>query len=73
MGENDEGVYARGRELAGFTLMYPTDDSTRQAIAEEIKNQLTDFGIQVHTSGATWTYDSDGLYAHQYADPIVWG
>lgn len=71
--KNDEGVYARGRELAGFTLMYPTDDSTRQAIAEEIKNQLTDFGIQVHTSGATWTYDSDGLYAHQYADPIVWG
>lgn len=68
-----DGVYAKGDLRAEFTLFYPVDDSVRQAMANEFKNQLDSFGIAVTLKGSSWTTDSGGLYAHQYSDPIVWG
>lgn len=67
----DDGVFAKGDQRAAFDLYYPSSDSVRQAIAEEFKNQMAEIGIEVTPVGSTWT--PDGLYAHQYSDPIVWG
>lgn len=66
-----DGVFAKGDLRASIDLYYPASDSVRQAIAEEFKNQMAQIGIEVKTVGSTWT--SDGIYAHQYSDPIVWG
>ena len=66
-----DGVFAKGGQRASFELYYPSSDSVRQAIAEEFKNQMAAIGIEVKPVGSTWT--PDGLYAHQFSDPIVWG
>ena len=66
-----DGVFAKGDQRASFELYYPSSDSVRQAIAEEFKNQMAAIGIEVKPVGSTWT--PDGLYAHQFSDPIVWG
>ena len=34
-------------------------------------NEMAQLGIEVTPVGSTW--DADGLYKHQYTDPIVWG
>lgn len=66
-----DGVFAKGDLRASFELYYPSSDSVRQAIAEDFKNQMAAIGIEVKPVGSTWT--PDGLYAHQFSDPIVWG
>ena len=66
-----DGVFAKDGLRASFDLYYPSSDSVRQAIAEEFKNQMSEIGIEVRPVGSTWT--SDGLYAHQFTDPLVWG
>ncbi len=71
--KGDDGIYARGGLRAEFDLYYASSDSVRQAIAAEFSNQLKDFGIEVTPVGSSWTTDANGLYAHQYSDPIVWG
>lgn len=67
----NDGVYEKDGQRAAFELYYPSSDSVRQAIAEEFKNQMADIGIEVSPVGSTW--DADGLYKHQFTDPIVWG
>ncbi len=66
-----DGVYEKDGMRAAFELYYPSSDSVRQAIAEEFKNQMAQLGIEVTPVGSTW--DADGLYKHQFTDPIVWG
>ncbi|MBQ9021756.1 MAG: ABC transporter substrate-binding protein [Eggerthellaceae bacterium] len=66
-----DGVYEKDGTRAAFDLYYSASDSVRQAIAEEVKNQLAEVGIEVTPVGSTWT--EDGLYGHQYTDPVVWG
>ena len=48
-------------------------DSVRQALANEFANQMAPLGIQVTPVGSGWTTDADGIYAHQYTDPVLWG
>ena len=71
--KGSDGVYAKDGLRAAFTLYYPTSDSVRQAMANEFANQMTAFGIEVTVTGSSWTTDANGLYAHEYSDPIVWG
>ena len=71
--KGNDGVYAKGDLRASIELFYSANDSTRQAIANEFMNQMADFGIEVKITGSSWSTDADGLYAHQYSDPIVWG
>ena len=66
-----DGIVEKDGLRAEFTCIYPSGDSVRQAIAEEFKNQMAGIGIEVKPVGSTWT--SDGLYAHQFSDPLVWG
>lgn len=71
--KGEDGVYVLDGYRASFELYYPTDDSVRQACATEFANQMADFGIEVKCVGSSWTEDADGLYAHQYSDPLLWG
>lgn len=73
MKESDSYYAENGIERASFDLYYPSSDSVRQACAAEFANQMKSFGIEVNTIGSSWTTDDDGLYAHQYSDPILWG
>ncbi len=68
-----DGIYAKEGLRASFTVMYSASDSVRQAMANEFMNQMRAFGIEVVIKGSGWTTDPDGLYAHQFTDPIVWG
>lgn len=71
--KGSDGIWAKDGQKAEFTLYYASNDSVRQAMASELSNQLKDFGISVATKGSTWTTDPDGLYAHEFSDPVVWG
>ena len=68
-----DGIYAKDGQRAEITLFYSASDSVRQAMANEFMNQMKAFGIDVAIKGSGWTTDPDGLYAHQFSDPIVWG
>ena len=41
----------------------------RQALANEVKNQLAKIGIQVNVLGESW----DEIYTHQFEQPVLWG
>ena len=71
--KNSSGYYAKDGTEAAFTLYYPASDSVRQALANEFMNQMKAFGINVSITGSSWTTDENGLYAHQFSDPILWG
>ena len=68
-----DGVYEKDGIRAAFDLYYSAGDSVRQALANEFANQMRDVGIQVTPKGSGWTYDADGIYMHQYSDPVLWG
>ena len=68
-----DGIYAKGGQRAAFDLYYPASDSVRQAMANEFANQMKAFGVEVNIKGSGWTTDPDGIYAHQFSDPVVWG
>lgn len=64
-----DGVRAKDGVTAAFDLYYASSDSVRQAIAVEFANQMNELGIKVTPKGASW----DGIYQHQFSDPVVWG
>lgn len=64
-----DGVREREGVRASCTLWYASDDSVRQAMANELANQLAELGIEVIPHGASW----DEIYPRQYADPVLWG
>ena len=67
----DDGVRVRVRDgvRASFDLWYSSDDSVRQAMANELSNQLAEVGIEATPHGGSW----DEIYPHQYSDPVLWG
>ena len=65
----DDGVRARDGVRAAFDLWYASDDSVRQAIANEFANQMGELGIEVTPRGGSW----DEIYVHQYEQPVLWG
>lgn len=65
----DDGVRERDGVRAAFDLWYASDDSVRQAMANELANQLAEVGIEVAPRGGSW----DEIYPHQYSDPVLWG
>ncbi|MCI9129259.1 MAG: ABC transporter substrate-binding protein [Eggerthellaceae bacterium] len=71
--KGDDGIYAKDGLRAAFSCYYSAADSVRQALANEFANQMRDIGIEVTPVGSGWTRDPSGIYAHQYADPVLWG
>lgn len=68
-----DGIYEKDGIRAAFDCYYSASDSVRQALANEFSNQMQEIGIEVSTVGSGWTRDPSGIYAHQYADPVLWG
>lgn len=71
--KGSDGIYEKDGLRASLTVLYSAGDSVREAMANEFMNQMAEFGIEVEIMGSSWTTDPDGIYAHQFADPIVWG
>lgn len=65
----DDGIREKDGLRCAFTLMYNPSDSVRQALAEDMSNQLRELGIEVTTEGAGW----DVAYDKAQSQPLVWG
>ena len=63
------GIRSRNGKTAEFDLWYASDDSVRQAIANEFADQMRQIGIKVHVKGGSW----DQIYPHEFSQPILWG
>lgn len=69
----EDGIYAKDGLRAAFSCYYSASDSVRQALAHAFAEQMRAIGIEVRPVGSGWTRDASGIYAHQYADPVLWG
>lgn len=67
MGE--DGVRSRDGVRAAFDIWYSSDDSVRQALANEFANQMAELGLEVTPRGGSW----DEIYLHQFSQPVLWG
>lgn len=65
----EDGIRNKDGKKAEFTIMFHAEDSLRQALAEEVKNQLLELGIQVTTEAAGW----DVAYDKAQSQSLVWG
>ena len=66
---NSDGVREKDGRTASLNLLYPMGDSTRQALAADMANQLAELGIQTSTEGVGW----DTAYDRAQNTPLVWG
>ncbi|RLP11933.1 ABC transporter substrate-binding protein [Propionibacterium australiense] len=51
-----DGIRVKNGQRASFPLLYPTNDSGRQAIAEAFKAQMAELGIEVQNEGGDFTW-----------------
>jgi peptide/nickel transport system substrate-binding protein len=65
----EDGIAQKDGIRASIQLCYPSNDSTRQALANEFASQVRPAGIEVNVVGLGW----DDLYPLAYSTPIVWG
>lgn len=65
----DDGIREKDGVRAAFTLMFSNGDSVRQAICEDVANQLKELGIEVKTEGVGW----DVAYDRAQSEPLLWG
>ena len=65
----DDGVRVKDGVCAAFDLWYSSDDSVRQAMANELSVQLMELGIEASPRGGSW----DEIYPHQFDQPVLWG
>lgn len=63
------GIREKNGIPAKFNLLYPANDSVRQALAAETSNQLKELGIKVTFEGVGW----DTAYNRAQSEPLVWG
>lgn len=66
---DEDGIRSKDGVRAAFTILFSQEDSVRQALAEEVKNQLAELGIEVTTEGAGW----DTAYDRAQSQALVWG
>lgn len=64
-----DGIREKGGVRAAFTVLYPSGDSVRQALAEDVVNQMKALGIEVKTESVGW----DIAYDRAQTDPLMWG
>ena len=64
-----DGVRSRDGVRAAFDIWYSSDDSVRQALANEFANQMAELGLEVTPRGGSW----DQIYLHQFSQPVLWG
>ena len=64
-----DGIREKDGVRAELNLLYPANDSVRQAIAAEVSNQLKTLGISASFEGVGW----DTAYDRAQSEPLVWG
>ena len=64
-----DGIREKDGVRAAFTLMFSNGDSVRQAICEDVANQLKELGVEVKTEGVGW----DVAYDRAQSEPLLWG
>ena len=69
--EDGDGVRSRNGVAASFDLVYPSSDSTRQALALGVADQLRDIGISAKPQGRSWN-EIDGMM-HSSVVLFGWG
>ena len=67
--QGSDGIREKDGVRAAFSVMYTPGDSVRQALAEDLANQLRELGIEVTTEGAGWGV----AYEKAQTQPLVWG
>ena len=65
----EDGVRSRDGVRAAFDIWYSSDDSVRQALANEFASQMAELGLEVTPRGGSW----DQIYLHQFSQPVLWG
>lgn len=66
---DDDGVRWKDGVRAAFDVWYSSDDSSRQAMVNELCQQLRELGIDAAPRGSSW----DEIYLHQFESPVLWG
>ncbi len=64
-----DGMRTKGDVAAALSLIYPVGDSVRQAMAEDVSNQLKELGIACTVEGVGW----DVAYDRAQSEALVWG
>ena len=67
--EGDDGIRTKDGEKAELTFLFSNGDSVRQALAEDVANQLRALGIDCSTEGVGW----DTAYDRAQSEPLIWG
>lgn len=67
--DDGDGVLEKGALKAEFTLLYPAGDSTRQALALAVADQLKPVGIRVRVEGKSW----DDIRRLMHANAVLLG
>lgn len=67
--KGEDGVRSRDGVRAAFDIWYSSDDSVRQALANEFASQMAELGLEVTPRGGSW----DEIYLHQFSQPVLWG
>ena len=64
-----DGIREKDGTRAELEILYPADDSVRQALAMDTSNQLASLGIQASVRGVGW----DTAYTDALSQPLMWG
>lgn len=64
-----DGIVEKNGTKASFTVYYPSEDTTRQAVALSVSEQAKKFGIDAKVEGKSWD-EIDNL---KLSNGVVWG
>lgn len=64
-----DGIREKAGVRAQLELIYPAEDSARQALCVDTANQLKELGIEATTKGVGW----DTAYTDALSQPLMWG
>lgn len=68
--DNDgDGIVEKDGVKASFTVLYPSGDSVRQAVAFAAAEQVAEIGIQITVEGTSW----DDLSKRMFSDGVMMG
>ena len=67
--ENGDGIVEKDGLAAAFTVLYPSGDSVRQAVALAAAEQVKQIGIRITVEGTSW----DDLAKRMFSDGVMMG
>lgn len=67
--EDGDGIAEREGVRASFTLLYPSNDRTRQSLALTVADMVKPAGIEIIVEGKSW----DELEKRMHADAVMFG